>query len=81
MYHEKAEQRGAYLEAAMLIGPPPATFLTAAAPLPYEADEMEVAAKLQGHFHRFEDFGFCARILAGRIGAEARRGQDGCRAV
>jgi len=48
MYHEKAEQRGAYLEAAMLIGPPPATFLTAAAPLPYEADEMEVAAKLQG---------------------------------
>jgi UbiD family decarboxylase len=48
MYHEKAEQRGAHLEAAMLIGPPPATFLTAAAPLPYEADEMEVAAKLQG---------------------------------
>jgi UbiD family decarboxylase len=48
MYHEKAEQRGACLEAAMLIGPPPATFLTAAAPLPYEADEMEVAAKLQG---------------------------------
>ena len=48
MYHEKAEQRGAYLEAAMLIGPPPATFLTAAAPLPYEADEMQVAAKLQG---------------------------------
>ena len=48
MYHEKAEQRGAYLEAAMLIGPPPATFLTAAAPLPYAADEMEVAAKLQG---------------------------------
>ena len=48
MYHEKAEQRGEYLEAAMLIGPPPATFLTAAAPLPYDADEMEVAAKLQG---------------------------------
>jgi len=48
MYHEKAEQRGEHLEAAMLIGPPPATFLTAAAPLPYEADEMEVAAKLQG---------------------------------
>jgi UbiD family decarboxylase len=48
MYHEKAEQRGAYLEAAMLIGPPPATFLAAAAPLPYDADEMEVAARLQG---------------------------------
>lgn len=48
MYHEKAEQRGEYLEAAMLIGPPPTTFLTAASPLPYDADEMEVAAKLQG---------------------------------
>jgi UbiD family decarboxylase len=48
MYHEKAERKGDYLEAAMLIGPPPTTFLTAAAPLPYDADEMEVAAKLQG---------------------------------
>lgn len=48
MYHEKAEQRGEYLEAAMLIGPPPTTFLTAAAPLPYDADEMDVAAKLRG---------------------------------
>ena len=48
MYHEKAEQRGEYLEAAMLIGPPPTSFLTAAAPLPYDADEMEVAAKLLG---------------------------------
>jgi UbiD family decarboxylase len=48
MYHEKAEANGQYLEAAMLIGPPSATFLTAAAPLPYDADEMEVAAKLQG---------------------------------
>jgi UbiD family decarboxylase len=48
MYHEKAEQRGEHLEAAMLIGPPPAAFLAAAAPLPYDADEMEVAARLQG---------------------------------
>jgi UbiD family decarboxylase len=48
MYHEKAEQRGESLEAAMLIGPPPTSFLTAASPLPYDADEMEVAAKLQG---------------------------------
>lgn len=48
LYHEKAESRGEYLEAAMLIGPPPTSFLTAAAPLPYDADEMEVAAKLQG---------------------------------
>jgi UbiD family decarboxylase len=48
MYHEKAEQRGQYLEAAMLIGPPPTSFLTAAAPLPYDTDEMVVAAQLQG---------------------------------
>lgn len=48
MYHEKAEKRGQYLEAAMLIGPPPTSFLTAAAPLPYDEDEMEVAAKLRG---------------------------------
>jgi len=32
----------------MLIGPPPTSFLTAAAPLPYDADEMVVAAQLQG---------------------------------
>jgi UbiD family decarboxylase len=48
MYHEKAEKRGQYLEAAMLIGPPPTSFLTAAAPLPYDSDEMVVAAQLQG---------------------------------
>jgi UbiD family decarboxylase len=48
MYHEKAEQMGRPLEAAMLIGPPPTTFLAAAAPVPYEVDELEVAAKLAG---------------------------------
>jgi UbiD family decarboxylase len=48
LYHEKAEQRGQYLDAAILLGPPPHTFLTAAAPLPYDADEMEVAARLRG---------------------------------
>jgi UbiD family decarboxylase len=48
LYHEQAEQAGKPLEAAMLIGPPPTSFLTAAAPLPYEADEMAVAARLQG---------------------------------
>lgn len=48
MYHEKAEQRGEPLEAAMLIGPPPTLFLSAAAPVPYDADEIEVAAKLAG---------------------------------
>jgi UbiD family decarboxylase len=48
LYHEKAEKMGRPLEAAMLIGPPPQLFLTAAAPLPYDADEVEVAAHLRG---------------------------------
>jgi len=48
MYHEKAEKTGKPLDAAMLIGPPPTAFLTAASPLPYDADELEVAAKLAG---------------------------------
>jgi UbiD family decarboxylase len=48
LYHEKAEKMDKPLEAAMLIGPPPTSFLTAAAPLPYDADELEVAAKLAG---------------------------------
>lgn len=48
IYHEKAEKMGKPLEAAMLIGPPPTAFLTAAAPLPYDVDEMEVAARLAG---------------------------------
>ena len=37
---------GKPLEAAMLLGPPPQVFLAAAAPVPYETDELEVAAKL-----------------------------------
>jgi UbiD family decarboxylase len=49
LYHEKAEKMGKYLEAAMLLGPPPTTFLSAAAPVPYDVDEVEVAAKLAGH--------------------------------
>jgi UbiD family decarboxylase len=48
LYHEKAERMGKPLEAAMLIGPPPTAFLTAAAPLPYDVDELEVAARLAG---------------------------------
>jgi len=48
LYHEKAEQMGRPLEAAMLIGPPPQVFLAAAAPVPYDVDELEVAAKLAG---------------------------------
>ena len=48
IYHEKAEAMGRPLEAAMLIGPPAHAFLTAAAPLPYDVDELEVAARLRG---------------------------------
>ena len=48
LYHEKAEKMNRPLEAAMLIGPPPTAFLTAAAPLAYDEDELEVAAKLAG---------------------------------
>ena len=47
-YHEKAESMGRPLEAAMLIGPQPEVFLAAAAPVPYESDELEVAARLAG---------------------------------
>jgi 3-polyprenyl-4-hydroxybenzoate decarboxylase len=47
LYHEKAEAMGRPLEAAMLIGPPPQVFLAAAAPVPYEVDELEVAAQLR----------------------------------
>ena len=46
LYHEKSEKMNRPLEAAMLIGPPPTTFLSAAAPIPYDADEMELAARL-----------------------------------
>ncbi len=48
IYHEKAEKLGKPLEAAMLIGTPSHAFLTAAAPLPYDVDELEVAARLRG---------------------------------
>jgi len=48
LYHEKAEKMGRPLEAALLIGPPPQVFLAAAAPVPYDVDELEVAARLAG---------------------------------
>lgn len=48
IYHEKAEKMGKPLEAAMLIGAPATSFLAAAAPLPYDVDELEVAARLKG---------------------------------
>lgn len=45
-YQKKAEQRGEALEAALLIGVPPEIFLSAGYSLPYEANELELAAKL-----------------------------------
>lgn len=47
-YQAKAEARGAALEAALLIGVPPELFLAACASVPYDADEITVAAQLAG---------------------------------
>ncbi len=47
-YQLKAEARGEALEAAILLGPPPELVLAAAAPIPYDESELEVAAKLTG---------------------------------
>jgi 4-hydroxybenzoate decarboxylase len=45
-YQMKAEQRGKPLEAAILIGANPEIFLSACFSLPYEEDELALAAKL-----------------------------------
>ena len=53
LYHEKAEQMGRHAgggDAARARRRTP--FLAAAAPLPYDVDELEVAAKLAGHADR-----------------------------
>ncbi len=47
-YQLKAEARGEALEAAILLGPPAEFVLAAAAPVPYDESEMEVAAKIMG---------------------------------
>ena len=47
-YHEQAEAMDQPLEAALLIGPPAEIFLAAAAPIPYDADEIHLAARLAG---------------------------------
>ncbi len=47
-YQAKAEARGEALEAAILLGPPLGLVLAAAAPLPYDENEMEVAGKIAG---------------------------------
>src|SRR5690606_22678926 len=44
----KAEARGEALEAAILIGAPESCVLAAAAPIPYDENELDVAAKIDG---------------------------------
>lgn len=45
-YQEAAEARGAALDAAILIGPPPEIVLAAAAPVPFADSELDVAARI-----------------------------------
>lgn len=47
-YQLKAEAAGQALEAAILIGAPPAVVMAAAAPIPYDESELDVAGKLGG---------------------------------
>ncbi len=47
-YQAKAEAAGQALEAAILIGAPPEVVLAAAASIPYEESEIDVAARLAG---------------------------------
>lgn len=58
-YQKKAEDRGEALQAAILIGVPPPLFLSACYSLPYEADELALAAKLSGRPMRMRP---CTRI-------------------
>lgn len=47
-YQSKAESRGQALEAAILVGVSPSIFLAACASVPYDADEITVAAQIDG---------------------------------
>jgi len=47
-YHQRAEESGAPLEAAILIGTSPEVFLAAASRLPREGNELELAERLGG---------------------------------
>ena len=47
-YQAKAEARGEALEAVIMLGPPPELVLAAAAPIPYDESELDVAGRLAG---------------------------------
>lgn len=47
-YQALAEARGEALEVAVLLGPPPEVFLAACASVPYETDELSIAAAIRG---------------------------------
>ena len=47
-YQAKAESRDQALDVAILLGPPPEVFLAACASVPYDADEMAIAAAIRG---------------------------------
>lgn len=47
-YQRKAEERNEPMEAALLVGTSPEVFLAACASLPFEVNELEVAAKIAG---------------------------------
>ncbi len=47
-YQAKAEARGEAVEVAIMLGPPPELVLAAAAPIPYEENELDVAGRLAG---------------------------------
>ena len=47
-YQAKAEARNEALEAVIMLGPPPALVLAAAAPIAYDESELEVAGRIAG---------------------------------
>lgn len=47
-YQAKAEARGEALEAALILSAPPSIFLAACASLPYEDNELDLAARIAG---------------------------------
>ena len=47
-YQKMAESRDEPLEVAILIGPPPEVFLASCASVPYEANEVAIAAQIRG---------------------------------